>query len=149
MNNMILDTEAVVKEGQMLTLKTHNEVLSNKNEVEEIEIDYDEYVMDNDDIENKYMKEENETKFSDTNNIDVVEDEVLEDNGFRKIHVDVNGKTVTLSNKNDYVFVDILDVYPFDTSVVNGETLVMNVNKEKANFSTSIKDNDEVELYWA
>jgi len=132
-----------------ISLKTHNEVLSNKNEVEEIEIDYDEYVMDNDDIENKYMKEENETKFSDTNNIDVVEDEVLEDNGFRKIHVDVNGKTVTLSNKNDYVFVDILDVYPFDTSVVNGETLVMNVNKEKANFSTSIKDNDEVELYWA
>jgi len=147
LDDKILDKETMVREGQVLTFKNHNEDLLEKEEVQEMKIDYDEYVMDNDDIENKYMTEVEETKFSDVNNIDVVENEAIDENGFRQIHVDVNGKTVTLSNKNDYVFVDILDVYPFDTSVVNGETLVMNVNKEKANFSTRIKDKDELELY--
>lgn len=64
------------------------------------------------------------------------------------ITVSVNETDVTLSGKTSYVFVDILDVYPFDTSVVGGSAIVTTINGLDATFSSPIKAGDQIALYW-
>lgn len=64
------------------------------------------------------------------------------------IYVTVNGQMVALSGKDSYIFVDILDFYPFDTSVMGGRNLVMTVNDEQAEFSTPVNEGDIIEIYW-
>ena len=64
------------------------------------------------------------------------------------ITVIVNKQPVYLKGKSSYVFVDILDVYPFDVSASHGETVVMQVNGEKAEFVTPVFDGDVIDLYW-
>lgn len=65
------------------------------------------------------------------------------------ISVTVNGTPVMLKNKPKYLFVNILDVYPFDTSVMRGEALIQKINGEKCDFASVIKDGDILELYWS
>ena len=65
-----------------------------------------------------------------------------------EITVTVNGDTVTLKGKTGYLFVDILDVYPFDTSVIKGTGLVMTINGNEAMFADSINDGDVLRIYW-
>lgn len=60
----------------------------------------------------------------------------------------VNNQPIALKNKKEYIFVDILDFYPFDVSKYLGSELVMNVNGQHAEFTTPIKENDNIELYW-
>mgnify|MGYP003290825212 CR=1 FL=1 len=60
----------------------------------------------------------------------------------------VNGKSVTLRGKSSYTFVDILDFYPFDVSTAHGETVVMQINGEKAEFRTPVVAGDIIDLYW-
>jgi len=55
---------------------------------------------------------------------------------------------VNLSGKASYTFVDILDVYPFDTKVVGGDILIVRINGEDAGFASSIKHGDILELFW-
>ena len=69
-------------------------------------------------------------------------------NDVTNIVVVVNRTPVTLRNKKKYVFVDILDVYPFDTSKAGGTSLIMTINGENATFAQEIKDGDILELYW-
>ncbi len=76
------------------------------------------------------------------------EDTVSETAGNSAITLMVNGKTVILKGKTSYVFVDILDVYPFDVSASHGESVVMQVNGEKAEFVTPVTDGDVIDLYW-
>lgn len=64
------------------------------------------------------------------------------------IVVVVNRTPVVLKNKKKYVFVDILDVYPFDTKTAGGTELIMTINGENCTFSQEIKDGDILELYW-
>ena len=66
----------------------------------------------------------------------------------KRIYVIVNGQAVALSGKDSYIFVDILDFYPFDTSVMGGRDLIMTVNDEKAEFSTPVNEGDIIEMYW-
>lgn len=66
----------------------------------------------------------------------------------REITITVNGQSVTLSKKTNYIFVDILDFYPFDTHVAGGTDLVMTINGISANFSSQIVNGDQIELYW-
>ena len=68
----------------------------------------------------------------------------------RDIVVRVNDTTVKLTGKSRYIFVDILDKYPFDTrKVAGGKTLVMTVNDKKCDFTTEIRDGDILQLYFA
>ncbi len=60
----------------------------------------------------------------------------------------VNGRAVTLRGKNSYYFVDILDFYPFDVSTAHGQTVVTQINGEKADFSQPVKAGDVIDLYW-
>lgn len=64
------------------------------------------------------------------------------------ILITVNNQPVILKNKKSYIFVDILDFYPFDVSRYRGSEIVMNVNGQHAEFTTPIKENDSIELYW-
>ena len=51
-------------------------------------------------------------------------------------------------NKKKYVVVDILDVYPFDTTKAKEATLVLLVNGMTADFTSDVKQGDSVELKW-
>lgn len=64
------------------------------------------------------------------------------------ITIAVNRTPVILKGKTSYVFVDILDVYPFDVSAAHGESVVMQVNGETAEFTTPVQDGDIIDLYW-
>lgn len=64
------------------------------------------------------------------------------------IGIILNGQPLVLSGKKNYLFVDILDVHPFDISKAGASTLVQKVNGMIANFSTPVEENDVIELYW-
>lgn len=64
------------------------------------------------------------------------------------IKVIVNHTDVTLSGKAEYVFVDILDFYYFNIREPKGKDIVITLNGEKAEFTSRIKDNDIIEMYW-
>lgn len=64
------------------------------------------------------------------------------------ITVTVNQTPVTLTGKDTYTYVNILDFYPFDLSTMGGEELVKTVNGEAADFTTPIREADVIELYW-
>lgn len=60
----------------------------------------------------------------------------------------VNGRPVTLKGKASYCFVDILDFYPFDVSQAHGQTVIMQINGEKADFTSQLNAGDVIDLYW-
>lgn len=65
-----------------------------------------------------------------------------------EIKVLVNATSVVLRGKAQYKVVDILDVYPFDLTVVGGKEVVLKKNGEKTDFAEPIVENDEILLYW-
>lgn len=69
-------------------------------------------------------------------------------NGKHSIQIKVNGTTVVLSGKEKYIFVDILDFYSFDISVAHGTEVVKKRNGMLVEFTDSIYQGDEIELYW-
>ncbi len=64
------------------------------------------------------------------------------------VMVVVNNRPVVLTGKKSYVFVDILDFYPFDVSKMGGEELVMTINGNKAEFVDAVGNGDIIEIYW-
>ena len=60
----------------------------------------------------------------------------------------MNTTSVVLRGKAQYKVVDILDVYPFDLTVVGGKEVVLKKNGEKTDFAQPIFENDEILLYW-
>lgn len=66
----------------------------------------------------------------------------------KNIAVIVNGENVVLRNKADYIFVDILDFYPFDTSVAHGDHLELRVNGVKCDFTHPVKEDDQIQIEW-
>lgn len=65
-----------------------------------------------------------------------------------EIKVLVNTTNVVLRGKAQYKVVDILDVYPFDLTVVGGKEVILKKNGEKTDFAQPIFENDEILLYW-
>ena len=64
------------------------------------------------------------------------------------ISVLVNGEPVVLRNKADYIFVDVLDFYPFDTSVAHGDHLELRVNGMQCDFTHPVKEGDQIQIEW-
>lgn len=64
------------------------------------------------------------------------------------VRLTVNGQPVILKEKSRYSFVDILDFYPFDVSQAHGQTVVMQINGEKAEFTSPVNTGDSIDLYW-
>lgn len=65
-----------------------------------------------------------------------------------EIQVTINGQPVTLFGKSNYIFVDILDVYPFDLNVGVGKNLVQMINGIHSDFTSGIKNGDDIQIYW-
>jgi hypothetical protein len=66
-----------------------------------------------------------------------------------EIHISVNQTPITLNGKKEYVFVDIFDVYPFDTKKIGGTDLVTKVNGNRCAFLDSVNEGDVLEVYWS
>ena len=64
------------------------------------------------------------------------------------ITITVNGTPVVLKNKSSYIFVDILDFYPFNTQKAGGSDLVRKINGERCDFTSPLKNGDAAEIYW-
>lgn len=62
--------------------------------------------------------------------------------------ITVNGTPVTLRNKPNYIFVDILDFYPFNTQKAGGSDLVRKINGVRCDFTSPLNQGDAVEIYW-
>ena len=62
--------------------------------------------------------------------------------------VTVNGETVELTGKEDYIFVDVFDRITFDLNAGNGRAIATLVNGMEAEFSQPLNNGDRVEIYW-
>ena len=60
----------------------------------------------------------------------------------------VNGKTVSLSGKPNYVYVDVFDFIDFDLSKPEGKSIVTKINGRDAQYMEPLMDNDVLEIYW-
>lgn len=64
------------------------------------------------------------------------------------IHIEVNGEAFTLTGKNEYIFVDVFNVYPFDLAASRGRSIATKVNGKDAQFAEVLQDGDKIEIYW-
>ncbi|MCR4727902.1 MAG: cell division protein FtsA [Lachnospiraceae bacterium] len=62
--------------------------------------------------------------------------------------VTVNKKPVTLTGKNEYVFVDVFDFIDFDLSKPQGKSVVTLHNGKNAQYMNPVKAGDVMEIYW-
>jgi cell division protein FtsA len=64
------------------------------------------------------------------------------------IMVTVNGESVTLFGKEQYIFVDIFDRITFDLNAGGGKAIMTLLNGQDAQYTEALHDGDEIELYW-
>ncbi|MCH5268589.1 MAG: rod shape-determining protein [Lachnospiraceae bacterium] len=62
--------------------------------------------------------------------------------------VTVNGESVVLKGKEQYILVDVLDVYPIDTAVAHGDRMETKVNGVDCDFSHPLRSGDNVIVRW-
>ena len=65
-----------------------------------------------------------------------------------EIIVFVNGEAVTLSGKDQYIFVDIFERITFDLTESKGRAIATLVNGEEAQFTEVLSHGDKGDLYW-
>lgn len=65
-----------------------------------------------------------------------------------EFHVTVNGKPITLTGKESYVFVDIFDKYEFDLKNVKGTRLVQTIDGETAEHFSPLHNGATLEIFW-
>ncbi len=75
-------------------------------------------------------------------------EEILNKNLPVPITVMVNGSSVKLNGKKNYVFVDVFEYIDFDLSKPEGSGIVTNLNGRGAQYMESIKNGDVIEIYW-
>ena len=63
------------------------------------------------------------------------------------ITITVNGQSVVLSGKTDYIVVDLFQFYPFDLTMVRGNLVFLH-NGNDADYSSPLNDGDVIELRW-
>lgn len=68
--------------------------------------------------------------------------------GAKNVTVTVNGEKVILKKKSAYTMVDIFDFYPFDLSEAKGSGVKTRLNGADSDFFASIKENDNIEIFW-
>lgn len=64
------------------------------------------------------------------------------------VTVMVNGESVTMTGKQNYIFVDVFDWYSFNLSAGKGRAIATLVNGKEAEFSQPLANGDNIELYW-
>jgi len=78
------------------------------------------------------------------------DDEDSDDSGAltHDITVEVNGKSVRLSGKSEYVFVDVFGYIDFDLSKPQGTAVVTKLNGNTAQYMEVIKSGDVLDIHW-
>ncbi len=66
----------------------------------------------------------------------------------KPVVITVNGTSVTLPAKENPIFVDVFDVYPFDMSKAGGTRLLTRINGVDKDFTEPLYEGDEIELRW-
>ena len=74
----------------------------------------------------------------------VAEEPVIQ---LQDITITVNGQSVVLSGKPDYIVVDLFQFYPFDLTMVRGNLVFLH-NGNDADYSSPLNDGDVIELRW-
>ncbi len=64
------------------------------------------------------------------------------------IVVTVNGWGVSLTGKQDYIFVDVMDKISFDLKNPAGVLIAVSINSYRAEFTSPIKNGDVLEIKW-
>lgn len=64
------------------------------------------------------------------------------------LSVVVNGKTIILEGKSQYIFVDIFDYIDIDLSKPRGSAIVTNINGRPAQYMEPLHAGDVMEVYW-
>ncbi|SES99429.1 cell division FtsA domain-containing protein [[Clostridium] polysaccharolyticum] len=100
------------------------------------------YIVNLSSVSNEDNEDEEEIK--DSQILEITKEEQKE----HEITVMINGEEAVLKGKKAYIFVDILDVYPFDMSAAATSHLRTKVNGKVADFTTSLSDNDNIDMYW-
>ena len=100
--------------------------------------------------EEQDLTEDKESAFGKQQEEDRVKQEENPDkkHGNRAITVIVNGKPVTITGKETYVFVDIFEMIDFDRTTAQGTELVTTKNGAKSEYLDTINDGDVIEVYW-
>ena len=65
-----------------------------------------------------------------------------------EITVFVNNEEITLTGREDYMFVDIFDKIDFDVNDSRGRSVVTTINGESAAYTQLLKNGDRIEVYW-
>ena len=65
-----------------------------------------------------------------------------------EITVFVNNEEITLTGREDYMFVDIFDKIDFDVNDSRGRSVVTTINGESAAYTQPLKNGDRIEVYW-
>ena len=60
----------------------------------------------------------------------------------------VNGETIVMKHKKQYVFVDIFDYILFDLSQSRGRMLITKINGEDAQYTQLLQSGDKIDIYW-
>lgn len=68
--------------------------------------------------------------------------------GNTRVTVIVNGTPVTLTEKVNYVFVDVFSFIEFDLSKPAGRNIVTRLNGRNAEYMEPLKEGDVLEIYW-
>lgn len=64
------------------------------------------------------------------------------------ITVLVNGESVTMTGKEEYVYVDIFNYIEFNLNTPRGRVIVTLLNGESADYTAVLNDGDIIEIYW-
>ncbi len=64
------------------------------------------------------------------------------------VTVNANGRMLTLTGKDSYVYVDVFDKLNFDLKAGNGRKIITKLNGKNAQYLEPIKDGDVIEVRW-
>ena len=66
----------------------------------------------------------------------------------REVKVMINDDLVTLSGKEEYVYVDIFDFIDFNLQDSRGRKIITKLNGNSADYMEMLRDGDQIEVYW-
>jgi len=64
------------------------------------------------------------------------------------ITVLVNGESITMTGKEEYVYVDIFNYIEFNLNTPRGRVIVTLLNGESADYTAVLNDGDIIDIYW-
>lgn len=146
LNNQIVNENILLKDGDKILI---NEIKTIKDAIKTYDINIENIIIykngiitniDDNILKNDVIKIEYENKLINEN-----EREELYTN-YLKIYVNGIEKIIE-HTKQEFIFVDIFNYIDFDLSKVKGN-LILKVNGKNAEFSQTIFNNDNIEIYW-